>query len=166
MKQRRKVRKARPSGKGSKRTGGPVADLERPGDDGRFHILEKPNAAFGPVLPIVETVFFSKIGHTFGPASQWPGQPTQYVVQDFVLDQTGASHADGKMAATKAFDLTTTTRYRFNVYPKDRAKRIKVVPPSGETVFIGLDVGRRYVNAASDFANSYTPHTFFEDLGG
>ena len=92
--------------------------------------------------------------------------PQRYIVQDFLLDQTGASGADGKMAATTNVDLTTTTVYRFNIFPKDRSKRIKVVPPPSTQVFMGMDVGRQFINAASDYMDINTPNSFFVSLQG
>lgn len=141
--------------------------LDSLGVDGFLHIKRIPNPLFGPPPPIVETVFYSKVGHTFGPLPPFhPGMPPMYVVQDFLLDQTGASGADGKMAGTTQFDLTTTTSYRFNLFPKDRSKRIKVVVPPSAQVFMGLDIGRRYVSAVSDFDDQYTANTFFVNLQG
>src|SRR5262245_20820588 len=86
----------------------------------RLHVARKPDPLFAPPPPIVETVFFSRVGHTFEKHPQ-PFGPPLYLVQDFLLDQTGASGADGKMASQKAFDLTTAVSYRLNVFPKDRA---------------------------------------------
>jgi hypothetical protein len=133
-------------------------------DDGGLHVVARPNPAFGPPPSIVETVLFGRIGHAFGRAFSDPEET--YVVQDFLLDQTGISGCDGKIEATKSFDLTTTTHYRFNVFPRDRAKRVKVVPPPGGDVFMALDTGRRFVNATYDVSDVYTPITFFQDLIG
>jgi hypothetical protein len=116
----------------------------------RLQVRARPDPLFAPPPAIVETVFFSRVGHTFKQGPQIPGMDVLYVVQDFLLDQTGASGADGEMAASKAFDLTTAVSYRFNVWPKDRSKRIEVVPPTTGPVFFALDVGRRFVNAASE----------------
>jgi hypothetical protein len=138
--------------------------LRRNGD---LHVRSIPNELFAPAPLILETVFFSKVGHTFGPLPPlFPPLPQKYIVQDFLLDQTGASGTDGKMAGTKTFDLTTATSYRFNVLPKGRSKRIKVAPPPGAQVFMGLDVGRRYVNAGSDYMDIYPPTSFFLSLQG
>ena len=137
------------------------------GSDDYLHLKRIPNPLFGPPPPIVETVFFSKVGHTFGPLPPFhPNSPPMYIVQDFLLDQTGASGADGKMAGTTQFDLTTSTSYRFNLFPKDRSKRTKVVVPPGAQVFMGLNIGRRYVNAVSDYSDQYTANTFFVNLQG
>lgn len=146
-----------------------VADdpLETLGGNSYLHVKRIPNPIFGPPLPIIETVFFSKVGHTFGPSPvPHPGMPPMYVVQDFLMDQTGASGADGKMAGTKQFDLTTSTSYRFNIFPKDRSKRIKVVPPPLTHVYMGLDCGRRFVNAVSDYSDQYQANSFFVHLQG
>jgi hypothetical protein len=89
-----------------------------------------------------------------------------HVVQDFLMDQTGASGADGKMAATTQFDLTSSTSCRFNIFPKDRSKRIKVVPPPSTHVYMGLDCGRRFVNAVSDYSDQYQANSFFVHLQG
>jgi hypothetical protein len=135
-------------------------DLDR--DESDFHIHRKPNPLFGPPPSIVENVYFSRIGHTFAPLQ---GSPGQYMVQDFLVDQTGASGADGKMDALKGFDLTTTTRYRLNVFPRDRTKRIKVIPSSGP-VFMGLNMGRESINPVSDVVDMHTPISFFQFLVG
>jgi hypothetical protein len=111
-------------------------------------------------------VFFSRVGHTFGPAPPFPGMPPQFLVQDFLLDQTAASGADGKMSATKSFDLTTAISYRFNIFPKDRSKRLKVVPPDSAQVFFGIDIGRRFVSAVSDVFDAYPAQCFFVGLQG
>jgi len=141
--------------------------LDHVGDNSHLHIRFKPDLLCAPPPFIVETVLFSKVGHTFGPGlPALPGSPPSYVVQDFLLDQTGASGADGKMSSLKSFDLTTATSYRFNIFPKDRSKRIKVVPPASGQVFIGLNVGRRFVNAVSDVADAYTAHSYFIELVG
>src|SRR5437868_12221053 len=109
------------------------AELDRDSD---LHIFHKPNPIFGPPPLIVENIAFSTVGHTFGQGPVvFPWDPPTYYVQDFLLDQTGASGADGKMAALKDFDLTTATSYRLNIFPKDRAKRIKIVPPSSAQIF-------------------------------
>src|SRR5687768_18449931 len=98
------------------------------GGAGRLHARARPHPLFAPPPAIVETVFFSRVGHTFKKLPPFGG-PTLYAVQDFLLDQTGTSGADGAMASSKAFDLTTAVSYRVNVFPKDRSKRIKVEPP-------------------------------------
>jgi hypothetical protein len=141
--------------------------LDSLGGNSYLHVKRMPNPLFGPPPSIVETVFFSKVGHTFGPMPIiHPGQPQMYLVQDFLMDQTGASGADGKMAGTTQFDLTTSTSYRVNIFPKDRSKRIKVAPPASVQVHIGLDCWRRFVNAASDYADQYPANTFFVNLQG
>jgi len=139
---------------------------DRPEGNSHLHVRHKPNPLFAPPPFIVETVFFSKVGHTFGAAPSSPGLPPMYVVQDFLLDQTGASGADGKMSNTTLFDLTTATSFRFNLYPKDRAKRIKVVPPASGPVYMGFNVGRRFVNAVSDVSDAYPANSFFVNLLG
>jgi len=139
---------------------------DRIGGNSQLHITHKPNPLFAPAPSIVETVFFSKVGHTFGPLPASPGVPSMHLVQDFLLDQTGASGADGKMSQTTSFDLTSATSFRFNIYPKDRARRIKVAPPASAQVFIGLNVGRRFVNAVSDVLDQYPAHSFFVDQAG
>src|SRR5262245_18058250 len=145
----------------------PDSSLESLGGNSYLHVKRIPNPLFGPPPFIVETVFFSRVGHTFGPLPPiHPGQPQMYIVQDFLLDQTGASGADGKMAAIKSFDLTTATSYRFNIFPKNRAKRINVVPPPSAQVFMGLNLGRQFVNAVSDYADAYPPLSFFVNLQG
>jgi hypothetical protein len=142
----------------------PDRPLDSLGSNSYLHVKRIPNALFGPAPSIVETVFYSKVGHTFGQVAFV--QPARYIVQDFLLDQTGASGADGKMATTTQFDLTTTTSYRFNVFPKDRSKRIKVVPPQSTQVFMGLDIGRKYVSATGDFMDIFPPNSFFTNLQG
>lgn len=137
------------------------------GDISRLHIREIRDILFAPAPSIVDNVFFSSVGHTFGPKpSPDPGMPQQYVVQDFLLDQTGVSGADGKMSTLKYFDLTTTTTYRFNVYPRDRAKRIRVVPPGSVRAYFGLNVGRKFVNAVSDVEDAYLANSFFASFAG
>jgi len=132
-----------------------------------LHVRDRIDPLFAPPPFIVENVFFSKVGHTFGQAQVLPpGPPPTFLVQDFLLDQTGASGADGKMSATKTFDLTTATSYRFNLFPKDRSKRIKVAPPPSTQVFIGLDLGRKFVNALSDVTDAYPAQSFFVNLAG
>jgi hypothetical protein len=142
----------------------PGTSDDRSSGSSHLHVRPKPNTMFGPPPLIVENVFFSKVGHTFGPASSFSGKG--YVVQDFLLDQTGASGADGKMKGTTLFDLTTAIHFRFNIYPRDRAKVIKVVPPANTQVFMGLDVGRRYVNAMSDVSDIYPAFSFFANVSG
>jgi hypothetical protein len=131
-----------------------------------LHVRDKPDVLFGPAPSIVENVFFTEVGHTFGPQPVTvPGSPQMYLVQDFLLDQTGASGTDGRMTNLKSFDLTTTTRYRFNVFPKDRAKRIKVAPPQGRAYF-GFNIGRKFFNAVSDVYDAYAATSFFSFTGG
>jgi hypothetical protein len=129
------------------------------------HFKLRPERLLAPPPPIVETIFFSKVGHTFKKVLQ-PFGPPLYVVQDFLLDQTGTSGADGKMGGLKSFDLTTALSYRVTVRPKDRRRRIKVLPPPTGPVFFGMDVGRRYVNAGSDYMDQYVSNSFFIGLNG
>jgi hypothetical protein len=135
------------------------------GGAGLLHLRRKPHPLFGPPPSIVETVFFTRVGHTFTKIAQFGG-PTLYVIQDFLLDQTGASGTDGAMSPTKAFDLTTAVSCRFNVFPRDRAMRVKVMLPPTGPMFFSLNVGRRFVNAVSDYADQYAPISFFHDLFG
>lgn len=140
-------------------------------DRGRsLYSTSKPDPLFGPPPSIIETVLFSRVGHTFKllPPLLFPFPPAvkRYAVQDFLLDQTGTSGADGRMSSTKQFDLTTATRYRFNVLPKNRQKRIVVKPPPSAAVVMGFNVGRRFVNAASDVFDQYTANSFFIGLVG
>jgi len=135
------------------------------GGNSHLHLTVKPDQILAPPPLIVETVYFSRIGHTFKKFVP-PFGPTMYAVQDFLLDQTGTSGADGKMSATKSFDLTTAVSYRFNVLPKDRTKRIRVKLPTSGPAFFGLDVGRRFVNAVSDYLDQYQSNSFFINLVG
>jgi hypothetical protein len=132
---------------------------------GLLHSRAKPHPLFALPPAIVETVFFSRVGHTFKKIPQ-VGGPTLYAVQDFLLDQTGTSGADGAMSASKAFDLTTAVSYRVNVLPKDRTKRIKVVPPATGPAFFGMNVGRRFISAVSDYYDQYVSSSFFVNLLG
>ena len=136
-------------------------------DISRRHVREIKDILFAPAPIIVENVFFTKVGHTFrqGPPPN-PGERQRYFVQDFLLDQTGASGADGKMSNLKYFDLTTTTTYRFNIYPMDRTKRIKVVPPGSGRAYFGFNAGRKFVNANSDVGDAYPANSFFASQGG
>jgi hypothetical protein len=144
------------------------APREKPEDfaaeSGSPHVKARRHPLFAPPPSLVETVLFSRVGHTFRKIPQ-PFGPTLYAVQDFLLDQTGASGADGRMAAFKAFDLTTAVSYRFNVLPKDRTKRI-LVKPQAVPVFFSLNVARRFVNAVSDYADQYVSNTWFLNLVG
>ena len=131
-----------------------------------LHVETRRDPLFAPPPFIVETVFFSGVGHTFCPAPSLPWQPSMYIVQDFLFEQTGVSGSDGQMSNVKNFDLTTATSYRFNVFPRDRAKRIKVVPPAGAQVFFRFQAGRRFVTPASDVMDTYVPQSFFMYLAG
>src|SRR4051812_15730460 len=103
-------------GRTTKLVGSKRPDIEHPQDESNLHVRRIPHPLFAPAPSIVENIFFSRVGHTFKQAPTVPGAPKQFLVQDFLLDQTGASGADGKMSALKQFDLTTTTSYRFNVF--------------------------------------------------
>lgn len=148
-------------------------DPQPPTDDagdrflGDQMIHRRPNPLFGPGPIIVENVFFSKVGHTFGPLPFPPPHPMSgYIVQDFLLDDTHESNCDGEMAPTTQFDLTATTRFRFNVFPRDRSRRVKVTVPAGAQVLLGFNVGRKFVNAASDTSDTFTPTALFQYLVG
>jgi len=143
-----------------------IDEIDARTEASRLHVRDKPDVLFAPAPSIVENVFFSAVGHTYGPvAPSVPGAPQRYIVQDFLLDQTGTSGSDGKMDNLKSFDLTTTTRYRINVFPKDRAKRIKVAPPGGRATF-GFNAGRKFFNAVSDVSDVYSATSFFSFLSG
>jgi hypothetical protein len=127
----------------------------------------RPHPLFGPGPLIVENVTFTKVGHTFKEIPPDPGFPAPgYLVQDFLIDQSHLSGCDGAMAATTQFDLTTATRFRFNVFPRDRAHRIHVRPPAGAQASMAMFVGRKFVNATGDIADIYTPSTTFQYLQG
>ncbi|HUQ18211.1 MAG TPA: hypothetical protein VM099_01250 [Gemmatimonadaceae bacterium] len=144
-----------------------TADDDVMGDISRLHAREIRDILLAPAPNIVENVFFTKVGHSFGPEpSPTPGMPQQYVVQDFLLDQTGASGSDGKMSNLKYLDLTTTTTYRFNVYPRDRSKRIKVMPPALARAYFGFNGGRKFVNAVSDVSDAFPANSFFSSFAG
>src|SRR4026207_2460929 len=82
-----------------------IDDIDARTEMSRLHVRDKPDVLFAPAPSIVENIFFSMVGHTFGPLYQpVPGGPQRYIVQDFLLDQTGASGADGKMDNLKSFD--------------------------------------------------------------
>jgi len=116
--------------------------------------------------PIVEMVYFTRIGHNFGLVPPIPGAPPtppMYFVQDFLLDQTGASGADGRMSPTTQFDLTKTATYRFNILPQDSSKRIIVVPNSktAKNWYMDLDLGRVFLSAVSDYADQHPTKRLF-----
>jgi hypothetical protein len=143
-----------------------IDDIDARTEISRLHVRDKPDVLFAPAPSIVENVFFTNVGHTFGPLSPViPGTPQRYIVQDFLLDQTGTSGADGKMDNLKSFDLTTSTAYRFNVFPRDRSKRIKVAPPEGRAYF-GFNIGRKFFNAVSDVFDIYGAISFFSFASG
>jgi len=143
-----------------------IDDLDGRTEISRLHVRDKPDVLFAPAPSIVENIFFTTVGHTFGPLSPpIPGTPERYIVQDFLLDQTGTSGCDGKMDNLKSFDLTATTHYRVNVFPRDRAKRIKVAPPSGRATF-GFNVGRKFFNAVSDVSDVYAATAFYSFIFG
>lgn len=129
----------------------PDVKIDALGDKSHLHLKTIPNALFGPPQFILESVPVSKVGHTFKLAPPPYSGPKEYMVQDFILDQTGASGTDGKMMNETEFDLTTATLFAFVVYAKTRNRKIRVkLPPGGESVLMGLNVGRRFVNATSD----------------
>ena len=114
-----------------------IGDVDRLGGNSDLHVAPKPHPLFGPPPSIVETVLFGRVGHTFRKHPHNALGSKGYLVQDFLLDQTGASGADGKMSNVNLFDLTASTGYRFNVFPKNRAKRIKVEIPISAQVIMG-----------------------------
>lgn len=132
------------------------------------HLIMKPPSLLAAPAEIIETIYFSRVGHTFkqvtGPPFP-PGSPPRYLVQDFLLDQTGTSGADGKMRATKSFDLTTAVSYQFYVLPKNPNKRIKVVMPPSTRGFFSFEVGRRFINAVSDYSDQSAAFSDFINPG-
>lgn len=75
-----------------------------------LHVRHVPSPLLAPAPPIVERVFFSRVGHTFGPAPVHPHEPAAYLVQDFLLDQSNISGADGEMTYNY-FLLGTNTNH-------------------------------------------------------
>jgi hypothetical protein len=154
---RRNTRQRRAASKGS-------SPVDPSAGNGELHVQRMPHPLFGPPPAIVETVRITRVGHTFGPLPPLVG--SGYIVQDFLLDQTGASGTDGKMAATHAFDLTQSTSFRFNVLPSAQTRRIAVKPPIPKQVYIGFGVGRRFAKAVSDVSDAFSAHAFFTQLNG
>lgn len=146
----------------------PETIVDHIGGSGFQHLDARSPVLLLPAPTIIETIYFTKVGHTFKklPPDIFPDSPTMYAVQDFLLAQTGTSGSDGKMSASKSFDLTTAVSYRFNVLPKDRMKRIYVKPPASGLVNFSLNVGRRFVNAASDYLDQYVSNSYFLNLVG
>lgn len=114
-----------------------------------------------------EAVKISSIGHTFTKLSdifQKPGVPPQYIVQDFLIDQTGFTGA-AKMRVPFNTNLNQYNKYRIHLLPKG-FKGIRVNVPDGTIVYFSSELMRFVLNPAGggDFYDASAASVNFTQL--
>jgi len=115
-------------------------------DDLLFDQLPVKATFPNPFVPQIlsEAIKISRIGHTFTRLPDiflQPGQPTQYIVQDFLIDQTGFTGA-AKMRLPFSTNLNQYGKYRIHLLPKG-FNGIRVNVPDGAAVYFSSQLMRR-----------------------
>jgi len=101
---------------------------------------------FAPQI-LSEAIKISRIGHTFTKIPDEllaPGEPSQYIVQNYLIDQTGFTGA-AKMRVPFRAKLNQYGQYRIQLLPKGY-NGIRVNVPDGNIVYFSSQLLRRSVN--------------------
>jgi hypothetical protein len=130
-------------------------------DWGRRRILPS-----GPGAQHLEEICVANVGHAWDKLPEFPGQPTLYFVQDFLLDQSGLSGHGAlgvaKLSETVKFDLTLNSSYGYRLGPalcQGNSKSIKVTLPSDAigNVYFSAYLGRQVTTGLK--GGSFMPGT-------
>ena len=115
----------------------------------------------------IEFIKLRRVGHTFTQLPHLnPNLPKRYIVQDFILDQTGTSGGLCKMVDLISLNFNDYNGYRFSIIPKGY-NGIKVAPPLNTTAYFGVGLGREQVDFnVSDFYDAIPTSVSFSMLNG
>jgi hypothetical protein len=121
-----------------------------------------------PVGPkITEELIVTSLGHAFVESPPDPPRPKQYIVQDFLADQSQSTGGGAKMQDLIQFDLSAAYGYRYSLTaPSGMQFQVKV-PPGAQQLGFSAYLGRDWLNATGGgFFDASTPMTQFANISG